>query len=283
VIDLTRAYGLTFLVPAGDTGVGYCLRTFGEFARPEVDLLDAYVRLAGDSVGALLDVGANIGAVSLPVASRNRALRVVAIEAHRGLACVLAANALNNQLHGVEVHPAAAGAAPGLVDFPATRLGERGNLGTLRVGRPGPSEQVRVVTLDQVAPVNTRIVKLDVEGYEREVLLGASRLLRETRPVWLAEANHQDMPAARELAGVFLAAGYRLFLFFAPFVTPSAPKVSGDTRDWTKGDYNFLALPSGVPNLWDLPELATDLVPWPISAAAFAAAFPYLRRYGFQT
>ena len=39
MLESISAYGLKFLVPAGDTGVGRCLREFGEFARVEVEAI----------------------------------------------------------------------------------------------------------------------------------------------------------------------------------------------------------------------------------------------------
>lgn len=276
MLDLTRAYGMTFLVPAADTTVGFNLRAYGEFARPEVDLLDAYVSHMGADRG-FLDVGANIGAVGLPVASRHPTLRTVAIEAHRGLSGVLVANVLNNQLYGVEVLNAAAGAEPGLIDFPSCSLDTRINFGELAVGLAGPKEQVRVVTLDQVAPAHTGVVEIDVEGYEIEVLKGADRLLSEVKPVWLLEAKRQDLAVARAVAQRLSGAGYRLFLFFAPFVTPSAAKGFAGKANRT-GDFNFLALPDGAPNLWNLPEVGPDLSNWSTDMADYG----YLRRYGFQ-
>ena len=76
MLDSTITYGLTFLVPARDRAIGNSLRFYGEFAKPEIDFL---VACAGDS-GTLIDVGANLGAITLPFANQRAKWRVIGIE-----------------------------------------------------------------------------------------------------------------------------------------------------------------------------------------------------------
>src|SRR4051812_46304360 len=99
MLEVAEAYGLSFFYPRGDHAVGASLRDHGEFARPESDLICDY--LAAAAPGTFIDVGANIGAIALPVAARHPAWRVLALEAHRGLAGVLAANAYGARLFNV--------------------------------------------------------------------------------------------------------------------------------------------------------------------------------------
>ncbi|MBP6546282.1 MAG: FkbM family methyltransferase [Phenylobacterium sp.] len=70
--------------------------------------------------GTYVDVGANLGSIALPVARSGG--RVIAIEANRGLAGLLATNALNNGLYNVEVHHAAVGETRRLAKFPMVPL-----------------------------------------------------------------------------------------------------------------------------------------------------------------
>lgn len=272
----TEAFGLQFLVPENDFGIGQVLRDRGEFAKVESDLIIAYLQR---SPGTFVDVGANLGAISLPVA-RATGARVIAIEAQRVVATILSANVLNNRLFNVEVTHAAAGATSGLARFPQARLQQ----GAINYGMVGArflgheqlgEEEVRVCTLDEIAPDDTRFVKVDVEGAEPSVIAGATRLIRDIRPIWLLEATENTMEAARETMRHLLAEKYRLFWFFAPFATPSASRP--DKQSMT-GDMNFLSLPEGVENIWNLPPIlsADDAAP------GRAAPFSYLSRYGFR-
>jgi FkbM family methyltransferase len=270
MLEMTTAYGLNFLVPAGDTGVGRCLREFGEFARVEVE---AIRQLVGS--GAFVDVGANIGAIALPVAAIG--VRVIAAEANRRFANVLAANALNNGLFHVEAHHAAVGEILRLAKFPMLPLSARGNIGACGFSQAGtiPNEVVQMTTLDSLAPGDTSVVKIDVEGYELQVMRGAEKILRETRPAWIVEAT-TDLPNNRAVLKLFVDAGYRLFWFYAPFVTFAAER-RGDPALIKRGDINFLALPERRHLAWDM--LRVDPAgPWPKTTREF----PYLRDFGFE-
>jgi FkbM family methyltransferase len=276
MLDVAEAYGLSFLYPRGDQAVGASLRDHGEFARPESDLIADYLT-AAKAPGTLIDVGANIGAIALPVAARCPEWRVLALEAHRGLAGVLAANAYGNRLFNVEPTHAAAGAATGLASFPSVGLAAAGNFGALSfaMARELGQEHVRMCTLDEIAPANVGFVKIDVEGFEPEVLKGASALIASRSAAWLLEANHDDRANVQANAALMRRAGYRLFWFYAPFVC-AAPERGGKPTAW-RGDLNILALPPGAPNLWDLAEVGADDAPWP----GHVHGFPYLRRYGY--
>ncbi|HEV8678592.1 MAG TPA: FkbM family methyltransferase [Stellaceae bacterium] len=284
MLDVTRAYGLTFLFPEGDTTVGASLREHGEFARPEVDLLASYMDQLKEP-GIFIDVGANIGSIALPLAARHQRWQVIAIEANRALSHVLAANALNNQLYNVEVACAVIGAESGLTSFPSVPLFSKINFGALgaHLGDKVRSERVLMWRLDDIAPANTRIVKVDVEGAEVSVLKGARNLIEKIRPIWLLEASRNDAErqhaeaSARETMRILLDAGYSLFWFFAPFATRNPAKASVGKPAELRGDMNFVALPAGIPNLWNLPKTADHNATWPTELATFG----YMMRYGF--
>jgi FkbM family methyltransferase len=251
MLDCTVAYGLSFLFPARDSAVGASLRRHGEFARPELDFL---IESAAQESGTFIDVGANIGAIALPFAHSRPRWRTLAIEAHRGLHAVLSANALNNRLDNVETFHAAAGAARGLVEFPEASLGEGRNFGMLRLGAAAErTEPVRMLTLDELAPEDTQIIKIDVEGYEPEVLAGAQALLARRSAIWLAEASVKTPEASARTISAFLEAGYSVHWFYAPFATPASAK--DPPTNIARGDANVVALPPGAPNRWRLPQV----------------------------
>ena len=266
------AYGLTFLFPAADKVVGASLRTSGEFARVE---LDFFAEMAQSASGTMIDVGANIGSIALPFAARRPDWRVIAIEAHRGLSGVLHANSLNNRLHNVEVIHAAAGGEQAFVDFPAAPLTEQRNFGEMGFKSVGATEVTSMFPLDQLAPADTQLVKIDVEGFEPEVLKGARELIRGQKAIWLVEATIQHPEAAATTIGAFQEAGYSVHWFYAPFVTPAAAK--GKPSNPMSGDANIVALPPGAANTWSLPIVGAPDEKRP----GHVDAYPYLRRYGY--
>lgn len=269
MLETTTAYGLRWLVPSSDTGVGLALRQFGEFARPEVELIRA---LVGE--GVYVDVGANLGSIALPVAQEAR--RVIALEANRGFANLLSANALNNELYNIEVHHAAVGETQCLTKFPMMPLSATENLGTSGFGLRGryPEEFVRMTTLDELTPSDTTVIKIDVEGHEHQVMLGATSVLKNIRPVWIVESAG-DTPENQAVMSMFRAAGYGLWWFMAPFVTPTAER-SGDESMKNRGDFNIVALPDGREPPWGMPPVV-GAPPSPI----LVKDYPYLARFGY--
>jgi FkbM family methyltransferase len=257
---------LWFAFPAGDNTVGRYLRDYGEFSR----VLSA---LAGQLARGrtFLDVGANIGSVALPVA--RLAAHVIAIEAHAGLAQLLAENASDNGLANVEVIHAAAAAEAGTLNFPTAPFDTIGNFGGIGFGDHFPLQAVPAVTLDSVAPADIAVVKIDVEGHEPQVLAGASHLLTITRPVWIIESP--DTVEARDVIRLFLSKDYRVYWFFTPFFTPTSPRNGG--AEQIRGDMNIVAVSADQPQPTDM--VRADLAkPRPNSVDAF----PYLARFGFS-
>lgn len=270
MLETTSAYGLKLLVPTHDSGVGQSLRENGEFARIEVELIKELL-----DGGVLIDVGANIGSIALPAAAA--ASLVIAFEANRGFANVLAANALNNGLWNVSVVHAAVGETERLARFPMMPLGAAANLGTSGFHMAGkyPEEVVRMTTLDLIAPAATKVLKIDVEGYEGAVLKGAQRTLTEIRPAWLVESS-EDSPATRAVIQSFLDANYLVYWFFAPFVTPRPERGPPPTK--LRGDVNILAVPSESRQpSWEMNRVEAG-GPRP----THVAHFPYLSRFGFN-
>jgi FkbM family methyltransferase len=122
-----------------------------------------------------LDVGANVGSYTV-LASGVRKARTIAFEPDPNTALDLRRNVALNQLEDlVDVRQFALGAAVGEVSFTV-------GLDTVNRVVSAPGAETRLVKLSSLdnelggdAPM---LVKLDVEGYEEQVLAGASRALR---------------------------------------------------------------------------------------------------------
>lgn len=278
MLDTTRAYGLTFLFPEKDAVVGPNLRDFGEFARVEVDLIGDY--LAHLKPGTFIDVGANIGSVCLPVAKRFPDHWTIAVEGHGGLAQLLSTNAFANGLYRVEVLHAVAGAEAKIARFPSVRLWTEGNFGSLSLASADQdvrTANVRMLTLDEIAPDDTRFVKVDVEGFEPSVLAGAQRVLKKIRPVWLLETAIGLEAAARDTIRIMLDADYDVYWLYTHFVNRAVKKSTGRPRP-KEGDHNIVCVPKGGPNLWSLQPVLSPQDEFPRSIRLM----PYLARYGFS-
>jgi FkbM family methyltransferase len=274
MLDRTIAYGLDFLFPATDSIVGPCLSQHGEFSRI---ILDLFLEMGKDlGPATMIDVGANIGSISLPFAKALPDWRVISIEAHRGIAGILAANALNNQLYNVEVINAAAGPDKRMVDFPATSLFEKMNFGNVGFDdKQSRTTPTAMISLDEIAPSSTRLVKIDVENFEPQVIRGANRLLANQETAWLVEASVQFPTTSLETIKIFSDAGYSVFWVYVPHATPKSAK--NKPNNALSGDANVLALPAHFKNIWDLKKVLSVNEARPSNASDY----PYLARYGY--
>ena len=132
------------------------------------------------------DVGANIGYYALLFAAAvGPGGEVVCCEPEPDNLAELDRTLAWNQLVNVRVLPVALGESDGEV-----RL-VRGVNGMVRPNGGGPEDTVVVPLrrLDAILPGRVDLLKVDVEGYEGQVLNGAERLLQEYRPIIFLEIH----------------------------------------------------------------------------------------------
>ena len=192
---LVQARHGLFLIHTRDNVVGKSLMAYGEWSEREVDLFRVVVR----ENDVVFDVGANIGAFSVPlskiVGPRGT---LVCFEPLRHLSQILSANLALNELTNAHVQNVAVGRETGKVPIPLLNYEEMGNYGAYSLLEQQDWTQVRhetvpQVTLDDFLPfvgnVCPRLIKIDVEGMELDVLEGAATLLQICSPVLHVENN----------------------------------------------------------------------------------------------
>ena len=173
--------------------------------------------LSGVRAGNVVyDIGAHAGSISLGLARvLGSAGRVVAFEADPDNVKSLQENISRNGLSGkLDVVHAAVWSKCG-VELAFRRGGARRSHGGVETGSQHPvlgkGEIIGVpaITLDEfvarTAPV-PRLVKVDVEGAEYEVLSGGQTLFKNHRPLLIAEVHHQD--AAEQIRGWLINKDY---------------------------------------------------------------------------
>lgn len=153
---------------------------------------------------AVLDVGANIGCTTLLFGERAR--RVDSFEPSPTTFSFLERNVAASGLSNIALHNLALGAATGeaeLTFWPANRGGafvsDRTKASTGHV-----TERVRVRRLDEVvaelALADVDLVKIDVEGFEKNVLEGGRATIDRRRPLVVLELNHWCLNAFQAIA-----------------------------------------------------------------------------------
>ncbi len=137
--------------------------------------------------GSILDVGANIGAFASVLATRYPRRTVYAFEPNPYTSPALEQNAALNHLNNIQIHGCAVAANDGKVRF----IADAHCRATCRIGMAQEPCKVEVdaVTLDtfcrQQSLHNIAVLKIDVEGFESDVLRGAHNLLRNNPPFYV--------------------------------------------------------------------------------------------------
>jgi|SRR6185312_857922 len=194
ILAQTR-YG-TMLLPPFDRYVTPQLIHHGRFSEAE---FATWVPYLGDGSVAL-DVGANVGGHTLALASLvGYAGRVYAFEPQRHLFQMLCGSLELCGARNVVPFHRAASREPGTVRVPEMDYGHPNNFGALdlrAVPHDAPCETVRSMPIDDLNLPRVDFIKIDVEGYELDVLLGAEQTVARCRPVISAEADReQNVPA----------------------------------------------------------------------------------------
>lgn len=166
-----------------------------------------------------VDIGAHRGAVLAEMQRVAPDGRHVAFEPIPGLAA-----RLREEFPDVEIHQAALSDAPGEAQFAHVRGSAEGWSGLrfrpLPTGEEADVEQIEVAleVLDQVLPVDLapKVIKVDVEGAEEQVLRGALGTLRRHRPVVIFEHGSGSAETYGTTPAAIFAllrdeAGYRIF------------------------------------------------------------------------
>ncbi|MDZ4688719.1 MAG: FkbM family methyltransferase [Planctomycetaceae bacterium] len=202
-----QACGLTARFPTNmrDALQYHCIAN-GE----SIEELHGFVAHARQNGGLLFDVGAADGLFSILHCLSNTSNRAIAFEPSDVLAArIPVASKLNDLNDRITVLEAAVGRTQSALSADVS------SCGMLVIGPSSGDKMIEVVTLDDMIEkfgVPT-VIKIDVEGYEAEVLAGAHRVLADCGPTLFLEL-HLDMlenkgiPASR-LTRLLSDCGYK--------------------------------------------------------------------------
>jgi len=176
-----------------DAYVGRSLELYGEFSEGEVELFRAVLG-EGD---VALDIGANIGchtvALSRIVGPTGQ---VYAFEPQLQMYMLLCGNVALNCHNLVIPVSAALGATTGQTSVPPIDYGQPGNFGGLELGSHPHGDLVPVASLDTFGFERVALAKIDVEGWERDVLVGGNETIRKTSPILYVENDRKEKSTA---------------------------------------------------------------------------------------
>lgn len=228
----------------GDEFVGRALDLYGEYSEFEIELFRQVLAPGATAI----DAGAHFGVFTVYFAQAvGLAGRVFAFEPQRALYHIVCGNLALNGLTNVVATHAALGAAPGRVRVAAIDYARGGNFGGVEIGGNAHGEEVAVSTIDSLSLDQCRLIKIDVEGMERDVLEGAAATLARCQPFLYVENDRQAKSAS--LIAWLLEHDYRLYWHL--------PKMFNPDNHFANTSNVFPRLISinmfGVPRAMDVP------------------------------
>jgi hypothetical protein len=211
------------------------------------DLIAGY--LSGPNA-VFVDVGANIGATSIPLAKHFKDARFFLFEPHPIVFQDLENNVGFNKLTNIESHNIAiTNQSDTFLEFYAQKNASNFGLSSFTHNYDITDYDVIEVpcrSLDSVlnSDVNVRVIKIDTQGHELNVLLSATRLIEQHRPIVLFEFESEYFPAPgdeRETKGQMLDffSNLKYELYMVERGSQYLPKLT--LQDYFHGD--ILAVP----------------------------------------
>lgn len=212
--QLVRGPGVYFLYNRHDRYLGAEIAEYGHYSPDESAFLVSLIA-PGNIV---FDVGANIGSLTIPMArAAGRSGRLFAFEPQRLVFQVLCANIAINSLTNAECFMMCVGSQQGMLAIPELDPEVVNNFGGISAGAGRP---VQCIPLDAFAGLpRIDLIKIDVEGMEREVVLGARTVIARHRPLLYVENDRKQNSAS--LIAELVSLGYDMF-WHVPVTSPVA-------------------------------------------------------------
>lgn len=193
----------------------------------------------------VIDVGANVGVYTFTAAKRvGKNGKVIAVEPFSGCVECLEETRKFNNFDWVEICAGAAGDENKTVKLSIHQASELNEIIKDDSAIQGDYQEVECFTLDSlVEKYNLSTVnwlKLDAEGHEIEVLMGANQILSDFKPNILYENIAGSQGNNTPVAQYLLTIGYELF-YYQPFVKQF---IKLDSLEELSGKLNIVALPN---------------------------------------
>jgi FkbM family methyltransferase len=238
-VKVTGKNNCKYVLPNLKETIGYDIYINGIYEKEIIHYLSKII----PSNGKLLDIGANIGAISIPLAKSRKDIQIIAVEASTHIFNYLQNNVSLNELKNVHLVNKAVYDKDDLeMDFfnPTEKYGK----GSMSPVFTQNSIKVKTITLHKLIqdfsflPVGA--IKIDVEGFEYFVFKGGEELLKSDKaPVIIfefvdwAEQNASGLKPgdAQKLLKSF---GYRLYML-------EGNRTVEIDRPVVSGSYNLVA------------------------------------------
>lgn len=220
--ELINCLGNQYLLLKGNDLISNAIRNGGY----EVEVFAlSHKLLERHEDGVVLDIGANLGSFTVPLAARNPRFTFHAFEPQRIVYYQLCANTFVNGLDNVHCHHFGLSDKADRIQITVPDYSVESNIGAFSIDKEvreneyecstkGRDESITVFRLDDGSHKNVRLVKVDVEGQELEVLKGGVKTLKANNypPIIFEAWNWKPWfePKRKELFAFLEKLGYQI-------------------------------------------------------------------------
>lgn len=171
------------------------------------------------SQGDLIEIGANIGASLIPIANKYPDFHFHCVEPVPEFFALLKENAESFHVENVNLYQQAISSIDGQSIQIHTQLGTAGALPQYDIHTPIGAIDVQTITVDTLfSGKDVKFFKLDVDGFELEILKGARQTLSRFMPVCFIEFHTKIMRKLgvnpKDVTDLMAALGYDLITIY---------------------------------------------------------------------
>ena len=234
--DLADCIHGIMVYPSNDDVIGRCLKNYGEWSEGENIIMSQFIS-EGDTV---IDIGANVGTTVLSLSKKvSNKGKVIAFEPQDIVSQCLQANLTLNDITNVTVYNLAVSNNTGWAYINDQDFVEKGRYGEAGISETGT--RIKTVTLDELELDNCKLIKIDVESHEWEVIQGGQEFLKKHIPVLYMEAK-KDVEGTEKYLKWLMNNGWKCYWHFAFWCKKNNFKNNNDISDPHVGDMNIVAV-----------------------------------------
>lgn len=167
---------------------------------------------------SIFDIGANVGDTAAVLLNDNKDYEIICVEGDEKYLNILKSNFENNK--AISIEEAFLGDKNQTLNVEVNRKG-----GTLRLNafKENKNNTVEIITLDSLIKRNSKcknakLLKIDTDGYDNQIIRGADVFLKETKPVIYFEYDcnllKENKENGLEIFDVLKKYGYQDLVFF---------------------------------------------------------------------
>jgi len=246
-----------------DRPIGHSLDAYGEWAEAEVALFKKLLR-RGQTV---VEVGANIGTHTVPLAKMlGPEGSVLAFEPFPANYELLCRNLQQNGCFNVTPDQCAISDTGPTVDIPMVPLDSPNNFGAVGIYVENFEKMpCRSTTIDNLNLEALHLLKIDVEGHEREAISGAMETIRRARPILFVESlNQHALTLANDghttwLRNTLEPLDYNCWHYITPLYNKQ--NVNNNAEDYYPGQWSFdlICIPEEKGCIVGLPSAESEM------------------------